>query len=189
MQDIIDRLGTSPNIVTFFPSLNDEIKSLINDCHKIVRNSSSILRKLQQNVQRCLTQRKHNELIQAIETYCNNYPIGIVARQAVTMVKKVILYCDRDLSSCVLNYCEYLQSMTADYNDISLDILPLIKLHIKEVQIIHSSLHTGSPDIEATKLYFVSGKYAEEKSLIRANSLIKLQKVAPNYVKRLFQKL
>ena len=190
LQYVLDKLiTTSPNVATVLPSFNDEIKSLISDCHKTIKGSSKMLRKLQQNVQRCLTQGNYDELIQIIETYSNGYPIGMVAQRAVTTVKKAISYCDGNLLDNIMNLCELLQMITPGYSDISLAILPGIKAHVKELQQIYSSIHTGSPDIEATRHYFESGKRLEEHNLIWTNRLIKLQEVAPNYVQRQSQHL
>jgi len=189
LQNIQDSLITCPSVVTFYPSINDEIRSLINDCHKTLKNSSNVLRKLQQNVQRCLAQRNYDELIQVIETYGNNYPIAVVAQRAVTVVNKILPYCDGDLLDYIMDRCECLQVLTTDYNDILLLTLPMVKVYIKNLELIYSSLHTGSPDIEATRLYFESGKHLEELDMHKINRLIKLQEVAPNFVQRQSQGL
>ena len=185
LQNILDNFIVAlPNIVTFLPSFNDEIKSLISDCHKTFKNSYKIIRKLQQKIQKCLIQRNYNELIQAIETYNNSYPIAMVAQRAVTIVKKVIPYCDGDLFNYIVSECEILQMMTPDYNDISLTIIPRIRLHIEGLERIYSSLHTGSPDLEATRLYFESGKHSEELDMLRIYRFNKQQEIAPNYAQR-----
>ena len=114
--------------------------------------------------------------------------MGIVAQQAVTMMKKVIPYCDGNELDDTMILCEHLQMMTPGYNDISLNILPTIKLHLQELQLIYSSLHTGSPNIEAIKLHFKSRNFSRGHKIICANRLSKLQEVAPNYVQRHSQK-
>ena len=63
-------------------------------------------------------------------------------------------------------------------------IIPVIKLKIKLHKQITSSLLKGSPDIELTYHYIRSGKYDEEGELVITNCPIKLQEVAPNYVRR-----
>ena len=89
LQTIQNASKASPNITTFFPTLTDEINSLISDCYKILKSTHKLSRKLNQNVQRCLTQRNYHNLIQTIETYTGTYPMGKVAQKAVTMVKKI----------------------------------------------------------------------------------------------------
>ena len=64
-------------------------------------------------------------------------------------------------------------------------ILPHIKLFIKQHKQITSSLLNGSPDIEMTYQYIMSGKYGKERELVDTNYLIKLQEVAPNFVQQI----
>ena len=189
LQNVLDDLIFLPDIVKFLPSFIDEMKSLISDSHKTLKNSYKMLRKWQQNVQRCLSQKNYNELIQAAEAYVSIYPISVIAHQGVTMVKKVIPYCDGNLLDYITENCELLQMMTPKYHPISLHILPYIKFSIKELKRINSSLHTGSPDIKATIDYFQAGKHSEERHMLKVNCLIKLQEVAPNYVQRQSQNL
>ena len=72
--------------------------------------------------------------------------------------------------------------MTPDYHQITAFTIPFIKLHIKYIKQITSALTNGSPDIEWTHHYFTSGEFQEDFALLKAEHLIKLQKVAPNYV-------
>ena len=72
--------------------------------------------------------------------------------------------------------------LTCDYHSITTLILPHIKLDINLHKKITSSLFNGSPDIELTYHYIISGKYDEELQLLGTNRLNKLQEVAPIYV-------
>ena len=72
--------------------------------------------------------------------------------------------------------------MKTDYHHSTLLTLPHIKLHIKQLQEINTSLLAGLPAIEATYHKFTSNKYAEEFELVNTNQLIKLQEVAPNHL-------
>ena len=71
---------------------------------------------------------------------------------------------------------------TNKYNEISLQLLPTIKLLVKELQQIDAALQAGSPHIEMVYQYLSSTEYDDKISLIRTNQLIKLQEVAPRYV-------
>ena len=177
-------LMTSISITTFFPSLSGELDLLISECHKVLKDAHRLSRTLNKKVQRCLTQKNYHSLIQTIEIYSREYPIAMTAQQAVTIVKKTIPYCDGKLLEIIIRECEFLQAKTGDYDQITLLILPVVKLFIKELQLIHSSLQAGSPDIEATKQYFLSGQHEEEIGLVDSNYLIKLQEVAPNIVNK-----
>ena len=183
LQRIKDALMTSPNLLSL---LGEDINSLIVDCKQTLKNAHKLSRKLNQSVQRNLYENNYDKIIQIVEEFIKNYPLCNVAQKAVTMVKKIIPYYDK--ADKLLRYmkmgCEYLLMMTSDYHRITTTLLPYIKLHIKLHKQITSSLLNGSPDIELTYHYFMSGKYDEEAELVKTNHLIKVQEVAPMYVQQ-----
>ena len=140
------------------------------------------MRKLSQRVQRNYFERKYDELIGTVEQFIKSYPLCSVAQKATTMVKKIIPHCDGTVQQHMTFFCEYLQMLTCDYHSITTLILPHIKLDINLHKKITSSLFNGSPDIELTYHYIISGKYDEELQLLGTNRLNKLQEVAPIYV-------
>ena len=178
-------LMTSPDITTFFPSLNDNFDSLISDCHKILKDAHKLSRSLNQNVQQFLAQENYHNLIQTVETYNKKYPISMIAQQAITMLNKLLPYCDGGALHFIAKECEIFQMITHDYHFVTLLILPYIKLNCKELQHIHMSLQIGSPHLETTHCYFLSGQDDKETELVKANYFIKLQEVAPNSVPEL----
>jgi len=173
---------TSPNITTFFPTLNDEINSLIIDCHKILKDAHKLNRVLNQSIQRCLTQKKYKKLVQTIETYCNKHPMTMIVRQIINMLKKIIPYCDKFFLDFMIDRYESLQLLMPDYNLLTQVWLPLIKLYVKQIQLIITSLQSGSYDIEKTQGYFLSRQHHEEQELIWANFYIKIKEVVPDFV-------
>ena len=173
---------TTPSIATFLSTFNQEIDSLVSDCHKILKGTHKWSRTLNQKIQRCLTQRDYHRLIQTIETFASTYPISMTAQQAVVVVKKIIPYCDGKTQDHIMKFLEHMQMMTTDYHLINLLLLPRIKLRIKHLQQIDVSLQAGSPHIETTQHFFLSGQHREELELVSINHLIMLQEVAPNYV-------
>ena len=184
LQDIKDSLMTSPYTINLLSLLGEDINSLITNCKGTLKDVHKLCRKLNQSVQRNLYENNYDKLIQTVEEFIKNYPLCDVRQKAVTMVKKIIPYCDGKLLHCMMMRCEHLQMMTPDYHDITTLLLPCIKLYIKLHKQITSSLLNGSPDIELTYHYIVSGKYNEELELVSTNWLIKLQEVAPNYVQQ-----
>ena len=182
LQQIKDVLMTSPYIINLLSLLGEDINSLMTNCKETLKDAHKLCRKLNQSVQRNLYENNYDKLIQTVEEFIKNYPLCDVAQKAVTMVKKIIPYCDGELLHHVMGMCEVLQGITPDYHNITTILLPLIKLCIKLHKQITSSLLNGSPDIELTYHYIMSGKYNEELELARSNQLIKLQEVAPNYV-------
>ena len=184
LQDIKDVLMTSPYTINLLSLLGEDINSLMTNCKGTLKDAHKLCRKLNQSVQRNLYENNYDKLIQSVEEFIKNYPLGNVAQKAVTMVKKIIPYCDGKLLHCMMWRCEELQMMTPDYHSITTYVLPLIKLLIKLHKQITSSLQNGSPDIELTYRYIRSDKYNEEEELVMINHFIKLQEVAPNYVQQ-----
>ena len=72
-------------------------------------------RKLHQSVQRNVFDKNYDKLIQTVEKFIKNYPLCNVAQKAVTMVKKIIPYCDGELLHYMMIECEHLQIRTHDY--------------------------------------------------------------------------
>ena len=184
LQQIKDTLMISPYTINLLSLLGEDINSLMTNCKGTLKDAHNLCRKLNQSVQRNLYENNYDKLIQTVEEFIKNYPLCDVAQKAVTMVKKIIPYCDGKLLHYVMSHYEYLQMKTPDYHNITTLVLPQIKLFIKLHKQITSSLLNGSPDTELTYHYIMSGKYDEEEELVMTNRLIKLQEVAPNYVQQ-----
>ena len=164
--------------------LGEEVNSLITECKQLLKDAHKLCRKLNQSVERNLYERNYDKIIQTVVEFIKIYPFCNVAQKGVTMVKKIIPYCDGKLLHNMMMNCECLQMCTRDYHDITTLILPDIKISIKLHQRITRSLLNGSPDIELTYHYILSGKCEEEHELVWTNHLIKLQEVAPSIVQQ-----
>ena len=184
LQRIKEAIMSSPYTMNLLSLFDDQIISLQNECKQMLKNVNKLCRKLNQSVQRNLCEQKYDKLIQTVEEFIKNYPLCIVAQKAVTMVKRIIPYCDGELLYFVIMKYEQLVTFTSDYHTITTGVLPTIKLYVKQHNEITSSLNNGSPDIELTYHYFMSGKCYEEVELVEDNRLIKLQEVAPNSVQQ-----
>ena len=156
-----------------------EIDSLISDCRGILKDAHKLCRKLNQGVDKSLHERSYDKLIQIVKECCESYPLPNVAQKAVAIVKGITPYCDSELLDYVMMKHEHLQMMMPEYYQITLLILPFIKLHIKLHKEITNSLLAGSNNIEQTYYYIMSGKFDEERESVIANYLIKTQEVAP----------
>ena len=181
LQEIKDNLMESPYTMNLLSLFDEDIDLLTNDCKQILKDAYKLSR-LNQRLQRNVFEQNYDELIQIVEEFIKNYPLCSVAQKAVTMVKKILSYCDGELLDYVTLDCEKLQMMTYNYHYITIFILPHIKLHIKVHKRITDALLNGSPDIEQTYHYFMSDKYYEDFQLIQTNHLIKKQEIAPNFV-------
>jgi len=96
------------------------------------------------------------------------------------MVKQIIPYCDGKLLEYIIMRYEWLLTMMSDYHRITFMLLPLVKLSTKYLEPIYTSLQTGSPGIETTYRYFLSGQDDQEYQLVNTNYYITLKEVAPN---------
>ena len=186
LERINDVLASSSYYSNLLSLLGGEMNSLITDCKDLLKDVYKLSRKLNQSVERNLYERNYDKVIQTVEEFIKNYPFCNVTQKAVTMVKKIIPYCDGKLLEYMMIRCEGLQIYTSDYHEIPTLILPYIKLHIKLHKQITNSLLNGSPDIELNYQFFMSesNKYNEELELVRTNYLIKLQEVAPTYAQQ-----
>ena len=186
LERINDVLVSSSYYSNLLSLLGGEINLLITDCKHLLKDVHKLSRKLNQSVERNLYERNYDKVIQTVEEFIKNYPFCNVAQKAVTMVKKIIPYCDGKLLEYMMIRCEGLQIYTSDYHEIPTLTLSYIKLHIKLHKQITSSLLNGSPDIELNYQYFMSesNRYNEELELVRTNYLTKLQEVAPTYAQQ-----
>ena len=183
LQEIKQYIMSSPYAMNFLSLSDDQFNSLQGECKQIIRNVNKMCRKFNQSIQRNLCEQKYDKIIQTVEEFIKNYPICIFAQKVVTLVKRIIPYCD---GKSITYYYECLQTMTSDYHIITRTILPNIKFYIKQHNKITTSLHNGSPDIELTYHYYRSGKCDEEQKLLNANHFIKLKEVAPNFLQKKF---
>ena len=183
LKGIKDTLMGSPCSIDLSSLISEEIDSLITNCKQTLKDAHILCRKLNQSIQRILHEKHYDKLIQTIEEFIKNYPLCNIAQKAATVVKKVMPSCDGKLLQDMVGECEQLEIRTCDYHYISTLILPHIMLYIRVHKQITSSLLNGSPDIELTHQYFISGRFNEEQDFVRTNDLIKLQEVAPNFVR------
>ena len=163
LQRINDNLVSSSYYSNLLSLLGENINSLITDCKQLLKDAHKMCRKLNQSVERNLYERNYDKIIQTVEEFIKNYPLCNVSQKVVTMVKKIIPYCDGELLLYMMMKCENLQMYTPDYHNITTLTIPHIKLDIKLHKQITSSLLNGSPDIELTYRYIMSGKSNEER--------------------------
>ena len=175
-------LINSPFTVHLMGICFEEINSLIAECKRTSRSTHVLCRKLNQSVQRILYEKDYDKLIPAIQEFISIYPLFNVAQKAITIVKKIIPYCEGRLLGAINMLNEKLHFMTLDYHIICTLTIPLSKIHIEFLKQITSALMNGSPDIELTYNYFTSNKCSEDVDLVSVHYLIKLQEIAPNYI-------
>ena len=153
------------------------------DCIQMVKDASKICRKLNQSAQKNLYVGNYDNFIQAIEEILiEDYPLWLVTQKAVVIVKEIIRYSDGIMLQSMTRMYEQLQMCTHDHHIIATILLPEIKLYIKLHKQITSSLLNESPSIMETYKYIINDEINKELDMVKANHLIKLQDVAPNWV-------
>ena len=179
LHEIKSALMTSPHIVNLLAWSGKEIDSFISNCRRILKDAYKMCRKFNQGVYKSLHEQSYDKLIQTVKEFCDSYSLPSIAQKAVAIVKNMTPYCDSELQNYVMTQCEHLQMMTPEYHQVTLLILPVIESFVKLHKEITSSLLAGSPNIEQTNYYVMSGKFDEERELMVFNYLIKTQEVAP----------
>jgi len=186
LQQVQVQLMNSPDLLAL---LAETISNLKTDCDELLKDVHKISRKLNQKLQRCMHEKKYENLIQTVEDYCINYPVGPIALNCLNMVKSIPCHNDEfELHERITTWSEILHRMAPDYHYITHMTLPRIKQYSKLHGQITDALEKGSPSIEETINYYTSGKYAKEMELFWTNYCIKLQEVAPISAQQLASK-
>ena len=160
---------------------SNEFNPLMADYKRALKVSNKVYKNLNQTVH----ERNHDKLIQSIENIVKNLSLCNPAHKTVDLLNKLKPYYEGEILQHIIIISEELQMMMPDYHDITTLILPHLKLYNNIRKQISSSLQINSPDAEYR--YFKSGKFDRDIELLKFNHLIKLQKIAPNYVAKVHQ--
>jgi len=178
LEDMYKALTKSQNFAMLLPLLSDQIKSLKSDCRKILNNAYNLNRKFTQKVQCHLALKSYQYSTKICEHVC--HWTGSTKSNFYSL--SIIPYCDGELLDFIKLKSKIILMKPKKYNEISLQLLPTIKLLVTELQQIDAALQAGSPHIEMVYQYLSSTGYDDKISLIRTNQLIKLQEVSLHYV-------
>ena len=179
LQRIKECIMNSYYIMHLLSLVEKDIELLIEDCKEVLRNAYKICRILNQDTQKCLHNKNYDELIPKIEKVFENYCLGNIAQEAVTMAKQIIPHCDGEEQYYMTLWYEDMYTMTTEYHAIKTYTLPIINFLVKQIKQITTSLQNGARNIDLTYQYF---KLMEEKESLTIQYLINLQKVSPNIV-------
>jgi len=190
LQNLLEILSTSTNVVLFLPLLHDQINSLIKDCHKVLRDAHSLIRNLNRNFQRCLSQRDYETLVQVVEDHSANYPIRAISQQAVKVIQETLPYCEEEeVSQLALILCEGLKTLAFDYSTLDLALIPHIKSYVGLITKINGALIAGPPQLQLTCYYVRSKKILKEIDFILARLYSIWQENVPNWFEFVKNKL
>ena len=110
--------------------LAEQISTLKTNCDTVIKDVHKISRKLNQKSQRCLHVKDYESLIQVVEDYCVNYPVGPIALGCLDMVNKMSSN-NFELRSHIKAWTELLHRMTPNYHYITFMTLPRVRLYAK----------------------------------------------------------
>jgi len=164
-------------ITNFFPPLEAQINSLVENCQKVLRDVYRLSRTLTQNVQRCLSEGRYHSILHSVQQYVKTYPTYSIAMQAVTLIEDVIPYFEGEIQGYFLTVHEQLQQVLPECHCFKTTVLPMITLLTNELHQIKTSLLAGSPHVEITYNDYVSGKFFEKYSSVLKDDIWKLIKI------------
>ncbi|XP_065894557.1 uncharacterized protein [Dysidea avara] len=180
---------TSLMVRMSIPTLGKDFDLIVSKCHGLLKSAHKMSRTLNQTVQRCLTEKNYEKMIQSLKTYMEDYRIAVVAKETTTLVEKVIPFCHGNLLDYIKDMSESIYMATINYHHITLSVIPNIESFTKEITDITRSLQAGSAEIKKLHQIYISGKHDEQVDKTRTTYYHKLLEVAPNYAKKLAQRL
>ena len=182
---------TNFNLSTMMSSFSSQVTALISDCQKVIRDICRSKKTLYQLSMKHLVEKNYNDLLQELEDYHKQYPIGPITEKSVRLVNDFMAYCQGNykIHSICKEFLAGLKLVTAPYHLNNLVVFPMIRMYIDHCKRIRNSLHSNSTEIRQTVEYFKSDKWEEDMELIKINYQIKIQEVAPNFMHTLLAKL
>jgi len=168
LQEIQSATDTLENVLKYFPTFQEQVNALIDSCCKALEDAHKIYRTVRQTVQKCFTLNNYAEIEVTISKFISDYSVGIIAQEAVTVVKKIIPHLEGEQLQAIVSKIQALQKLTPKYHQITQITLPHIKLLIKEIQQINIALLTGpgSSEVDRAYKYYTSGECKKEKDLV-----------------------
>ena len=175
LEGVEDFLKDSP----LLSLVSDEISKLFDKCREVIKGAHKMCRKLNQNVNKFFHERRFDEIIRSIENFIKTYHMCQVAQEAVNMTKIIVgCYINDDMKKMF----EHFHIRTHDYHDIITLLLPHITLYLNLHKDITDLLQNELQDIEIPSRSMLD-KFNENWELVYNNYRIKLQDVAPDYIK------
>ena len=177
LQEIRSDLNTSARNTELLQNLCEKIEVYVRDCKTVLNDAYKLSRKLNQNVQFCLTQGNYNALIQTLEKHNSEYPVSLIAQNAATNIKKIIPCCEgHKVPRLMLGY-KHLLEISHQYHHITLMSLPIIKLQIECLKNNAFSLNAGSYHIDLAYMHYFSGKHDEQVKAVKNKYYIKRKEI------------
>ena len=180
LQRIQTIIHASSNEIQILTQFSEEIVKIDSECKKVFKKSWAIDRTINSKVQHFLFAENYTELESILENKCTPTSIGLIARDCIKMIDKIIPLCEDSLKTNFGYVKQMLETMTPQLHTIDNEKMPIMKLYIKLHRDIVSALKTGLPE-ELSKVYayIFSGSFNKELKSVSLNYQIDLQKNIP----------
>ena len=150
------------SLSTIMSSFANQVNLLISNCKKVIRDICRSKKTLYQLTMKYLIEKSYDGLLQELEAYCKQYPMGVITDKTVKVLNDFMHYCQNDhkIHSVCKQFRAGLQLMTAPYHMHTLVLFPMIKVYIDLCKRISGSLENTS-EIKQVVGYVKSGKWEE----------------------------
>ena len=186
MQQIQEGLQQIPGMFQVLAELADEFATIGEESKMLLKKTTTSSQKLSQAVGKYMYENDYNRLISTLQSYCSNYEIGKIAKKSVELCGKVISKFGGQVHIFFVQQYQRLLMLTPEYHGVTgtTIVLARIELHFDLYKQIISALQSKSTtEIQAINEYIKSGRFHEEEDLVNIHHLIKLKRVAPDFVR------
>ena len=155
---------------------NEEIVTLINECHDALSKAQGLSRKVNLHFQLCFRIMSFDNLIPVLKEYLESDFMASTITKCVKLAKRICTQSDTDLRSAINEKYKHFKLLTKEYHTIPLEKLPKFQLYVElHKNITVAILQVNNDEIDKLFTYITSGKCNEEVQMIYANYLIKMQ--------------
>ena len=185
MEKILECLQQIPGMDQVLAELASEFVTIGDESKVLFKKTTRSSQKLSQVVGKHMYESDYKSAVSTLHRYFSNYEIGKVASKSVELCSKVISKFGGQVHFFFVQQYQRLLMLTPEYHEVTgtTIVLARIELHIDLYKQIISALESKSTtQIQAINEYIKSGKFHEEEDLVNIHHLIKLKRVAPDFV-------
>jgi len=160
-------LSHTQNKKIYLPSVLEQIRSLMTECQKYLKDSQKASRRFRQTAQRNLHEGNYDIFVSNIENYCANNPFAPLVKKCVYLLNDIKMKCsDGELLCFMTEKYKTFHSLLPQYH-CNLKYLSTIKLMVRVLKEMKTALLIGSPNIELAANYVTSQRFHNERDLLQ----------------------
>ena len=155
---------------------NEQIISLINECHDALTKAQDLSRKVNLHFQLCFRRASFDNLLPVMKEYLKSHFIASTIVKCEELAKSISEQCDADLKTAVDKKRKHFQLVTKEYHAIPVKKLPRFQLYIElHNEITRALLYRNNSEIDRLFDHINSRKFDDEVHLIHELYSIKIQ--------------